>query len=51
MRLPFRDYDVSVVEKPIDGGGRQTLGEEGVEARRMEVGGQDQAAPLVGGVA
>jgi hypothetical protein len=37
---------VGVVEEPVDGGGREALREDRVEAGRVEVRGQDQGALL-----
>ena len=41
---------MSVVQETVDGGGREALGEDCVEAGGVEVRGQDQRALLVGGV-
>jgi len=44
------DDEVGVVEEPVDGGVGDRLGHQLVEPGRMEVGGQGDAALLVGGV-
>ena len=40
--------DVGMVQEPVDGGGGQGLGHEVVEARRVQVRADREAAPLVG---
>src|SRR5262249_914402 len=49
MRSLHHD-DVGVVEDAVDGGRGQALGHNGVEAGRMQVGSDGQAALLIGGV-
>ena len=46
----FADQDVRVVQEPVDGGGGERLGHQLVKAGRVQVAGDRQRAPLVGGV-
>ena len=47
---PFGENQVGVVEGAIDSGRGKALGHDRVEASRVQVGGDGQAALLVGGV-
>ena len=48
--VPVGEQDVGVVEQAVDGGGREGLGHQLVEAGRVDVRGERDRAFLVGGV-